>query len=92
MRNLILIVTLLCYTAHASAQDYIPYGYPEYIPPAVNYYNSAPRVSTPSYVQTIENNGPQVDQRRNAERMNRQIEYTNTIRNYELIYGDTYRR
>jgi len=90
MRNLILIAALLCYSAHALSQDYIPYGYPEYAPPAVNYYNSVPR--TPSYVQTIENNGPQVDQRRNTERMNRQIEYQNTIRNYELIYGDTHRR
>lgn len=90
MRNLIFIVTLLCYSAPTLTQDYIPYGYPEYAPPAVNYYNSAPR--TPSYVQTIENNGPQVDQRRNMERMNRQIEYQNAIRNYELIYGDTYRR
>lgn len=90
MRNLILLATLLAYTAHASAQDYVPYGYPEYVPPAVNYYNSAPR--TPSYVQTIENNGPQVEQRRNAERLNRQIEYNNTIINYELIYGDRYRR
>lgn len=92
MRTLILLATLVCYTAHAAAQDYIPYGYAGsgYAPPEVNYYNSQPR--TNSYVQTIENNGPQVDQRRNAERMNRQIEYTNTIRNYELIYGDRHRR
>lgn len=90
MRNLILIVTLFCYTTHVSAQGYTPYGYPEYAPPAVNYYNSTPRA--PQYVPNIENNGPQVDQRRNLERLNRQIEYNNAIRNYELIYGDTYRR
>ncbi len=88
MKNLILIVTLVAYVSSAPAQDYVPYGYPAYTPPAMNY--NTPR--TPQYVQTIENNGPQVDMRRNMDSMNRQIEYGNAIRNYELIYGDTYRR
>ncbi len=89
MRNLILLATLICHSAHALAQGYVPYSPPAYVPPAANYYNSAPR--TNSHVQTIDNNGPQVQQRLNAERMNRQIEYNNAIINYETYTGDRYR-
>lgn len=89
MKSLILILFLMLGATQVSAQyyDYSPYqtyGYP----PPVNRSSQG----TPQYVQTIENNGPQVDMRRNMERMNRQIEYNNMIRNYELIYGDRNRR
>ena len=87
MRSLILIAALMFYASSSLAQYYEIYPAPAY-PPPVNYDSR----TVPQYVQTIENNGPQVDQRRNMERMNRQIEYQNAIRNYELIYGDTYRR
>lgn len=89
MKSLILILFLMLGATQVSAQyyDYAPYqayGHP----PPVNYNSQG----TPQYVQTIENNGPQVDMRRNMERVNRQLENMNTIRTYELIYGDTYRR
>lgn len=87
MKKLIMITTLMLFTAQTQAQYYVPYEVPTYTPPATS-YNSR---TVPQYVPNIDNNGPQVDQRRNMERMNRQLENMNTIRNYELIYGNTYR-
>lgn len=89
MKNLILIA-ILFYSTHSFAQGY--YDTHEYYD-SYNYYPGYYSSNTrqPSYVPTIENNGPQVQIRRNAERLNQQLEYQNAIRTYELIYGDTYR-
>lgn len=86
MRNLAILITLMLVNVQTSAQYYVPYEVPAYGAPRSNYESS-----TPQYVPNIENNGPQVDQRRNAERSARQLDNMNTIRNYQIIYGDTYR-
>lgn len=86
MRNLVILINLMLVNVQTSAQYYVPYEAPVYRAPRSNHESRAPQ-----YVPNIENNGPQVDQRRNAERSARQLDNMNTIRNYELIYGDTYR-
>jgi len=86
MRNLTWTVFLLLFSLQTSAQYYTPYGIPA--PQAPNHGSQR----APQYVPNIENNGPQVDQRRNMERSARELDTMNSIRNYELIYGDTYRR
>jgi hypothetical protein len=85
MRNLTWTVFLLLFSLQTSAQYYTPYG-----APAPQAPNNGPQ-RAPQYVPNIENNGPQVDQRRNTERAARELENMNTIRNYQIIYGDTYR-
>lgn len=87
MRKLILLAVLVLASAQTTAQHYVPYDVPAYEPSSN--YNSR---QAPQYVQTIDNNGPQVQMQRQMERSSRQLDNMNTIRNYELIYGDTYRR
>lgn len=85
MKTLIAIF-LLAFSFSSFGQDYYGGGY------GTNYgyqYNApvpaAPRM--PTYGSPF----PDISMRAQMERQTRQIETMNAIRNYEMIYGDTYR-
>lgn len=86
MKTLIAIF-LLAFSVSSFGQDY--YGSGGY---GTNYgyqYN-APVPVTPR-MPTYGSPFPDISMRAQMERQARQIETMNAIRNYEMIYGDTYR-
>lgn len=85
MKTLIAIF-LLAFSVSSFGQDYYGGGY------GTNYgyqYN-APVPVTPR-MPTYGSPFPDISMRAQMERQARQVETMNAIRNYEIIYGDTYR-
>lgn len=91
MKNLIIIAALIFSTnalAYDNAYERAYYGGAyappsRYVPPTLPNYGVINNIPNPNWGQAAMN--------RMSEQLNRQLEMQNAIRNYDMIYGDTYR-
>lgn len=89
MKTLIAIF-LLAFSVSSFGQDYYGGGYGGGYGTNYGYQYNAPVPVAPR-MPTYGSPFPDISMRAQMERQARQIETMNAIRNYEMIYGDTYR-